>query len=115
VDGLAQTMNLDVTSGSLAALRGDTVALSRSAAATVGAGLEQAVHLHLGDSTAITPRVVAIYGNGLGFGDVTLPNDTVAGHTASHLDTAILVRTAPGVSAAAAGHALRAALARYPV
>jgi putative ABC transport system permease protein len=112
--GLADTMDLDVTGGSMAALRGDTVALSRSAAATLSAGLGQAVGLHLGDGTAISPRVVAIYGNGLGFGDITLPNAMVAGHTTSRLDTVILVRVAPGARTAAVGGALRTALARYP-
>lgn len=70
--------------------------------------------MHLGDGTPLRPRVVAIYGNGLGFGDVTLPHATVVDHTTSRLDTAILVRTAPGTSVAAAGARLRAALARYP-
>jgi putative ABC transport system permease protein len=112
--GLAGAMDLDVTAGSLADLRGDTVALSRSAAATVGAGLGQTIRLHLGDGAAIDPRVVAIYGNGLGFGDITLPNATVVGHTTSRLDSAILVRAAPGAAAAAVGAALRTALARYP-
>jgi putative ABC transport system permease protein len=112
--GLADTIDLDVTEGSMAALRGDTVALSRSAAATLGAGLGQTVRLHLGDGTAISSRVVAIYGNGLGFGDIALPNATVADHTTSRLDTAILVRVAPGASTAAVGATLRTALARYP-
>jgi putative ABC transport system permease protein len=112
--GLDGTMNLDVTAGSMAALHGDTVALSGSAAATVNAGIGQTVHLHLGDGTPIAPRVVAIYSDGLGFGDVTLPNATVLGHTTSRLDADILVRTAPGASVTAVGGALRAALAGYP-
>ena len=112
--GLADTMDLDVTEGSMAALRGDTVALSRSAAATLGAGPGQTVRLHLGDGTAISPRVVAVYGNGLGFGDITLPNAMVVDHTTSRLDTVILVRVASAASTAAAGDTLRAALARYP-
>jgi len=112
--GLADTMDLDVTGGSMAALRGDAVALSRSAAATLGAGLGQVVRLHLGDGTAISPRVVAIYGDGLGFGDITLPNAMVVDHTTSRLDTVILVRVASGAGTAAVGDTLRTALARYP-
>jgi putative ABC transport system permease protein len=112
--GLHDTMRLDVSAGSMAALRGDTVALSRSAAATLGAGVGQMVRLYLGDGTAVAPRVVAIYGNGLGFGDVTLPNATVIDHTTSRLDANILVGTAPGASVAAVGRALAASLARYP-
>jgi putative ABC transport system permease protein len=112
--GLASTMDLDVTAGSMAALRGDTVALSRSAAATLGAGLGQTVRLHLGDGTAISPRVVAIYGSGLGFGDITLPNATVVDHVTSRADSVILVRTAANVSASAVGDTLRHDLVRYP-
>ena len=112
--GLNDTMNLGVTSGSMAALRGNAVALSRSAAATAGASVGQVVQLHLGDGTLVTPRVVAIYDNGLGYGDVTLPNATVIGHTTSGLDADILVRTAPGANVAAVGGALDAALARLP-
>ncbi|MDX6422215.1 MAG: putative transport system permease protein, partial [Trebonia sp.] len=112
--GLADTMDLDVTEGSMAALRGDTVALSRSAAATLSAGLGQTVRLHLGDGTAISPRVVALYGNGLGFGDITLPNATVVDHTTSRADTVILVRVASGASRATVGDTLRTALVRYP-
>lgn len=112
--GLADTMDLDVTKGRMAALRGDTVALSRSAAATLSAGLGQTVRLHLGDGTAISPRVVAIYGNGLGFGDITLPNAMVVDHTTSRADTVILVRVASGASTAAVGESLRTALAPYP-
>jgi len=111
---LADTMDLDVTGGSMAALRGDAVALSRSAAATLGTGLGQVVRLHLGDGTAISPRVVAIYGDGLGFGDITLPNAMVVDHTTSRLDTVILVRVASGAGTAAVGDTLRTALARYP-
>jgi len=34
----------------------------------------------------ISPRVVAIYGNGLGFGDITLPNAMVVDHTTSRAE-----------------------------
>lgn len=111
--GLDDTMNLHVTSGTMTALSGDTVALSRSAAAAVNARIGQTIRLHLGDGTPVTPRVVAIYRNGLGFGDVTLANSVVIDHTISGLDTDILVRTAPGAGAAT-GRAVQTALARYP-
>lgn len=112
--GLDRTMNLAVTSGGMAGLRGDTVALSTSAASTLGAGVGQTVSLRLGDGTPIRPRVVAVYRNGLGYGDVTLPNTMVVDHTTSRLDADILVRTAPGTRAGTVARALGAALARYP-
>ncbi len=112
--GLDSTMNLDVTTGSLAGLAGDTVALSRSAAATIGVSVGQTAQLHLGDGTVVTPRVIAVYDNGLGYGDVTLPNATVIDHTTSRLDADILVRAEPGANAATVGKALDAALAGDP-
>jgi hypothetical protein len=63
--------------------------------------------VRLGDGTAISPRVVAVYGSGLGFGDITLPNATVADHTRSRADTAILVRVLVlDHDAGPAGHAV---------
>lgn len=112
--GLSATMNLDVTSGSLAGLTGDTVAVSRSAAAALGVGVGQTVPLHLGDGTAVAPRVIAVYANGLGYGDVTLPNAMVIDHTTSRLDTDILVRTAPAANAGAVAKALDTVLAADP-
>jgi putative ABC transport system permease protein len=111
--GLNATMNLGVTSGSMAGLVGDTVALSRSAAAALGVSVGQTAQLHLGDGTVVTPQVVAIYDKGLGYGDVTLPNAMVIDHTTSRLDADILVRAAPGANAAV-GKALDAALSGDP-
>lgn len=70
---LSETMDLAVRHGDIAQLRGDTVALNRVAAQTVRAERGETIELRLGDGTAIKPRVVAIYNNGLGFGDV--PHD----------------------------------------
>lgn len=93
----ASTMDLRVVSGDIAALTGpDTVALSADAARTAGARVGAVVPLHLGDGTPIAPTLVATYGRGLGFGDVTLPNETVRAHTTSGLDDYVLVRTEPG-------------------
>jgi putative ABC transport system permease protein len=108
--GLASVANLDVRSGDLDALTGNTVALSSIAAATVGVGLGDTVTMHLGDGTPAHPKVVAIYGNGLGFGDVTLPHDVVIAHTTGHTDSAVLINAGPGVTTAT----LHAALAGYP-
>jgi putative ABC transport system permease protein len=111
---LADTMDLDIREGSIGDLKGDTVALSRIAAGTIGAGLGATVDMHLGDGTAVKPRVVAIYGNGLGFGDLTLPYDVVVAHLTDRLAQDVLVRAAPGADVKAVGTALRTALARYP-
>jgi putative ABC transport system permease protein len=108
--GLASVANLDVRSGDLDALTGNTVALSSMAAGTAGVGLGDTVTMHLGDGTLAHPKVVAIYGNGLGFGDVTLPHDVVIAHTTNQVDSAVLISAGPAVTPTT----LRAALAGYP-
>lgn len=106
-DGLGKVENLGVVDGDLNGLTGDTVAVSEFAAGTFGVHVGRTLTLHLGDGTAHTARVVAIYHDGLGFGDLTLPNDVVLAHTTSRMDDEILVSGAdPG--------ALRAALATHP-
>ena len=113
--GSAANLDLDVRSGDLAKLRGDdTVALSRMAAGTMRAGLGDTVDLCLGDGAAVRPRVVAIYGSGLGFGDVTLPHDLVVEHTTNRLDAAVLVGGAAGTDPVALGDAVEEALRPYP-
>lgn len=112
--GVAATLDLGVLDGDLAGLRGEAVALSRLAAGTVGAGVGDTVDLHLGDGTAMRARVVAIYEKGFGFGDVTLPHESVIGHTTDGLDTWMLVDARPGADPAAVGEALRSVAARHP-
>ncbi|ONI76013.1 ABC transporter permease [Actinosynnema sp. ALI-1.44] len=102
-DGLKGTLDLDVREGGLQDLKGDTVALSVSAAATIGVEIGETVDMHLGDGTAIKPRVIAVYGNGLGFGDITLPHNVVVDHTTHRLDAAVLVKAQPGADTALAG------------
>lgn len=89
--GLDRTLDLQPREGRLSDLQGETVALSTMAAETLGVGVGDTVELHLGDGTTMHPRVVATYGRGLGFGDLTLPHDVLAAHTTTRLDQSILV------------------------
>ncbi len=89
--GLERVLDLEPRSGTLADLRGDTVAVSELAAETIGVEVGETIDLHLGDGTALRPTVVATYGRGLGFGDITLPRDLLAEHTTTRLDQSILV------------------------
>lgn len=99
-EGVEQTLDLKVTEGSLADLRGATVAMSAMQASSQGAKLGDDVELWLGDGTPVTLRLVAVYERGLGFGDVTLNRETVSGHTATDLDDQVLIRTEAGGAAA---------------
>lgn len=106
-DGAAATMDLDVTAGSLADLRGATIAVSAVRASTQGWELGERVDVWLGDGTPAKLRVAAIYRRGLGFGDIVLNRETVAGHTSRELDDELLIR-------ADTGAALAQLSSRYP-
>ncbi|MFL6118879.1 ABC transporter permease, partial [Actinophytocola sp.] len=88
---LDRTLDLQPREGRLSDLKGETVALSTMAAETIGVDVGETIELNLGDGTVMRPRVVATYGRGLGFGDLTLPHDVLAAHTTTRLDQSILV------------------------
>ncbi|MEV0400685.1 ABC transporter permease [Actinoallomurus sp. NPDC050550] len=90
--GLDRTLDLGVQSGKLGDLTSGTVAISRAAAGTLGAHVGSTVRLYLGDGSPITPRVIAVYRRGAGFGDITLPHQDLLPHTTGRTDEAILVR-----------------------
>ena len=86
-------LDLGVRDGSLAELTGDTVAVSTEVARSPGSGLGSRITLVLGDGTRVSPKVVAVYDRGLGFGPLALSHDLAEGHTTAGLDQSILVRT----------------------
>jgi putative ABC transport system permease protein len=91
--GIESTMDLRVRSGSLADLKDGTVAASSIQASTHGWDVGDRVSFWLGDGTPVTLTLVAVYERGLGFGDITLARETVAGHTARDVDDEVLIRT----------------------
>ena len=92
------TLDLDVSEGALADLRGRTVAVSSLRAGSQGWDLGDEAPMWLGDGTEVRLRVVAIYERGLGFGDLVLPAGAVTGHTARATDDEVLVKMAPGAT-----------------
>ena len=113
VDGIEHTLDLDVRSGDLGDLSGETVALSELAAQSFGASLGDRVSMVLGDGTEVSPRVVAVYGRGLGFGDLTLPYDVLVRHTTTGRDDLILLAAAGAGPAPDFQHDLRRVLERF--
>ncbi|MGW3207627.1 FtsX-like permease family protein [Streptomyces sp. NPDC001135] len=109
-----KTMDLDVTEGSLTKLRGDVAAISGGAASTLGAHVGDRVRLNLPDGSEARPVVVAVYKRGLGFGDVTLPQDTVLAHSVRQVEDAVFVRTVAGADKGKVAKALRDLAGRYP-
>ncbi|MDG4809420.1 ABC transporter permease [Micromonospora sp. WMMD1120] len=103
--GISSTLDLAVREGDLADLRAGTVAVSVTQASSSGWDVGDKAHLWLGDGTPVTLDVIAIYGRGLGFGDVTLATETVAGHTAAGTADEVLVSARPEADAALAAWA----------
>ncbi|MFI5532716.1 FtsX-like permease family protein [Kitasatospora sp. NPDC051853] len=99
--GLARTLDPEVTAGSLDGMAEDTVAVSELAAQIKGVGVGDRLEVTLGDGAVVPLRVVAVYHRGLGFGDLLLPRAAVAAHVDVPLASSVLV----------AGTADRAALA----
>jgi putative ABC transport system permease protein len=107
----AATMDLRIVQGSLADLHGARIAVSSMRASSQGWKVGDQVNLWLGDGTPATLRVAAVYERGLGFGDITLTRETVAGHTPTNLVDQVLIRTAPGADI---DEPLKNLSARYP-
>ncbi|QHA03356.1 FtsX-like permease family protein [Streptomyces broussonetiae] len=95
-EGVRQSLDLPVVSGSLAALSGDTVALSDKKAREYGVKVGDRLPMHFGDGTAARPTVVALYADNPKQEYLTLPAATLAPHTGDGLPHQILVRTASG-------------------
>src|SRR4051794_8317337 len=100
-----------VTAGSLADLRGSTIALGRRRAEAAHAKVGDRVPIRLGDDARAQATVVAIYTRELGFGDALLAPELVAGHQTVPLLGPILVETG---DASAVARRLRALAHRYP-
>ncbi|MGW6707343.1 FtsX-like permease family protein [Streptomyces sp. NPDC054956] len=109
--GLERTWDPGVTGGSLAGFGEGKAAVSELAADQLGLKPGSPLSLTLGDGTPVTLTVSAVYARGLGFGDVTLPHDLVAGHVDNPLASRVLVAAEPGE---AARERLAAAVREYP-
>jgi putative ABC transport system permease protein len=104
-------LDVGVTAGSLKALHGATIALSRHRADAVHARIGDRVPIMLGDGAHSDAVVVAIYTRALAFGEALLAPELVAGHQTSPLLGTILVETGDPTAVATR---LQALGARYP-
>jgi putative ABC transport system permease protein len=92
---IGRVLDLDVTRGSLAGLRGNTVAVRAGSDPDLGE-VGDRVEVNLGDGTPVKLRIAATYARGLGFADVMLPRELVRGHTTQPLDDTVLLRLRQG-------------------
>jgi putative ABC transport system permease protein len=112
--GAAQTTAVSVTTGTLAGLRGNTVALPAQHAQELGRRVGDTIRMRLGDRAQVELRVVALYAAGPGDQTILLPARLLAAHTTTGLPTQILVRAAPGVGTRRLTTALARLARRWP-
>ncbi|GAA2160896.1 FtsX-like permease family protein [Actinomadura napierensis] len=93
--GLDKTMDLDVRKGDIKNLDASSIAVSTTAASRLHVAPGDTLRLTLGDGTPIAPKVIAIYGRGLGFGDLTIAHDLLAAHVDDPRGTLLIAGTAP--------------------
>ncbi|MGW2315186.1 ABC transporter permease, partial [Actinomadura luteofluorescens] len=94
-EGLGRTMDLDVRAGSLDRLDASGVAVSTTAARRLGVRPGDRLPLTLGDGTPFAPTVIAVYGRGLGFGDLTVDRDLLAAHVDDPRGTLLIAGAPP--------------------
>ncbi|MFI8432869.1 FtsX-like permease family protein [Streptomyces sp. NPDC079020] len=92
---LAEVQDLDVRTGTLGALRPGTVAIDTTLANSAKVATGDRLALRLPDGTEASPKVVAVYGRGLGISLVTLPAADLRGHVTSPYASDVLVRATP--------------------
>jgi putative ABC transport system permease protein len=92
---LPGTLDLGIAGGSLAGLRGDTVAVDTVTAGDLHLQVRSTFRGWFGDGAPATLRVVAIYKRGLGFANLTLPSEVLRRHTATGLDSLVLIADIP--------------------
>ncbi|MFJ8663643.1 FtsX-like permease family protein [Streptomyces sp. NPDC093795] len=111
---LSRTIDLGVVDGDIAHLRGRTLAMEDTQATLLGASVGEQVELYLGDGSRTLLKLVATYERGMGFGEMTVPQDVLTGHTTARAPGQLLVRVRDGGDHAAVGEALRTLAGTYP-
>jgi putative ABC transport system permease protein len=113
-DGAADTTAVSVTAGTLAGLRGNTVALPAQEARELGRSVGDTIRMRMGDRAQVELRVVALYAAGAGGQTILLPARLLAAHTTVGLPTQILVRAAPSAATDRLTTALTRLARRWP-
>jgi putative ABC transport system permease protein len=109
---LPATLDLGTVKGSLEALYGATVAVDTTTAGDLHLRVGRQFHGWFGDGAPAVLRVTAIYQRGLGFANLTLPAGILRPHTATGLDSVVLVGDARGSTPGAVTQALNGVTTR---
>ncbi|WP_424861031.1 FtsX-like permease family protein [Streptomyces sp. MMS24-I29] len=97
-DALTGLQDLDVRTGSLDGLRPGTVAIDTTLADSAGRTTGDRLELRLPDGTRASPKIVAVYGRGLGTGLVTLPAADLETRVTAPYASELLVRATPAAA-----------------
>jgi putative ABC transport system permease protein len=95
-EGAAATTPVTTSSGDLADLHGESVALPASYARKLGIGVGDTMTVRLGDNTAVDLDVVATFEATGDFHTLLMPADLLAAHTTEGHVTEVLVKAEPG-------------------
>jgi putative ABC transport system permease protein len=113
-DGAAHTTAVSVIAGTLAELRGNTVALPAAHARELGRSIGDTIRMRLGDRAQVELRVVALFSARSGYQTILLPAELLAAHTTAGLPVQLLVRAAPGADTMRLSIALTKLAERWP-
>ncbi len=103
---LPATLDLGTVKGTLDGLNGATVAVDTTTAGDLHLRVGRQFHGWFGDGAPAALRVTAIYQRGLGFANMTLPASILRPHTATGLDSVVLVGDTRGSEQGAVARAL---------
>ncbi|MCN9239968.1 FtsX-like permease family protein [Streptomyces sp. RY43-2] len=105
-------MDLGVSAGRLADVRGESMGVSTSLARKTGWRVGRTETVVLGDGATARLRVAALFRRSAGFGDVVVPHDLALQHESLGLDSQVYLRLRP--SAANADEQVDELLERFP-
>ncbi|MEU6326320.1 FtsX-like permease family protein [Streptomyces sp. NPDC047049] len=106
-------LRLDVVRGSLGALRGDAVAVTKPVAGQLGWKAGDDVEVYLADATKVRVKVAAVTGSSAGLPPVLFPRDALARHAPGTMAGTAYLSLTPGADRSAATAAAGKIAAAY--
>jgi putative ABC transport system permease protein len=110
----SKILDLDVATGSLDDLRGDTIAVDSATAKSKGWHVGDEVRVTFAKVGDKTLRIAAVYRRNDAGGQYIVPLETYERYFAAQLDARVFVSRAPGVTAADARRAIETVTKAYP-